>query len=144
MQIICIYEVNFIQCIGMRLTKHRQEIFDLLHDSEHALSAAAIHKALPQINLVTIYRTLDYLTTENLITKINLGEQEAFFEVQHEPHHHAICRECNKVIHFVVDNPDLIKEFDLPDFNIESIEITLHGTCKNLKQDKRTKRQKDK
>lgn len=113
----------------MKMTKHRQEIMDQLEHSEEALSAASIHAALPHINLVTIYRNLEYFTTEKIVKKLNLGEGEAQYEIQHEPHHHAICDECGKVIHFSVSNPDLMSEFSLPDFNITDLEITLHGTC---------------
>lgn len=121
----------------MKMTKHRQEIMDQLEHSEEALSAASIHAALPHINLVTIYRNLEYFTTEKVVKKLNLGEAEAQYEIQHEPHHHAICDECGKVIHFSVENPDLMSEFALPDFNITDLEITLHGTC--VEHSKKTK-----
>lgn len=113
----------------MRITKHRQEIIDLLETNEEALSAAEIHTALPHINLVTIYRNLESFVEAGTITKLNLGGDEARFEIQHEPHHHAICNECNKVIHFSVNDEELIKEFSLPGFAIKNIEVTLRGTC---------------
>jgi Fur family ferric uptake transcriptional regulator len=124
----------------MRLTKNRQEILDILEESEEALSASEIHSSLPNINLVTIYRNLDYFVNTGLVKKLNLTSQESVFEVQHEPHHHAICSICNKVIHFETANKKLMKEFSLPDFTINDLEITLRGTCKehHLEQNKRT------
>lgn len=113
----------------MRITKHRQEILDILDQSEEALSAANIHNALPHINLVTIYRNLEAFVTAGTVTKLNLGDEEARYEIQHEPHHHAICNECNKVIHFAVDNDALMSEFSLPDFSITNLEVTLRGYC---------------
>ncbi len=113
----------------MKLTKHRQEILQALDESEDTLSAAAIHTTLPHINLVTIYRSLEYFVKAGAIKKLHLGEQEAQYELQHEPHHHAICNECNQITHFTVENKELMKEFSLPGFVIEDLEINLRGTC---------------
>jgi Fur family transcriptional regulator, peroxide stress response regulator len=118
----------------MRLTKHRQEILNTLDNSDETMSAGDIHTALPHINLVTIYRNLEYFVKAGEIKKLHLDEQEAQYEIQHEPHHHAICNECNMVIHFTVNDKKLIKEFSLPDFDIKGIEITLRGSCHHLHQ----------
>lgn len=114
----------------MRQTKHRQTILDFLDHTHGALSAAAIHTALPEINLVTIYRNLESFVKSGQVKKLHLGKNEATYERQHEPHHHAICRNCEKVIHFTLDDNNLKKEFSLPGFEIEDIEITLKGQCK--------------
>ena len=113
----------------MRITKHRQEILDILDHQEDALSASDIHTKLPHINLATIYRNLESFVEAGTITKLNLGGEEAQYEIQDEPHHHAICNECNKVIHFTVDDEKLVKEFALPGFLITNLEVTLRGTC---------------
>jgi len=80
----------------MRITKHRQEILDVLDHSENGLSASAIHTSLPHINLATIYRNLESFVETGTVTKLNFGDNEATYEIQHEPHHHAICGKCNK------------------------------------------------
>lgn len=113
----------------MKLTKHREEILAVLEHNEEALSAADIHTALPHINLVTIYRNLELFVNSGTVTKLNLGDQEARYEIQHEPHHHAICDKCGKVIHFTVDDEMLKQEFSLPNFSISNVEVTLRGTC---------------
>ena len=141
MQIICIItdvgiyanhlhkSLLTVYFLDMKLTKHREEILGVLEQSEDALSASAIHATLPHINLVTIYRNLERYVTSGVVTKLNLGDQEAKYEIQHEPHHHAICDKCNKVIHFTVDDEMLKQEFSLPNFSISNVEVTLRGTC---------------
>lgn len=123
----------------MRLTKHRQAILDYLENCPQALSVSQIHAALPEINLVTIYRSLDYFVENKLITKLNLNSDEATYEKQHEPHHHAVCNECNKIIHFTLDDENLKKEFSLPGFNIKDVEITIRGNCKAKHQKTKVK-----
>ncbi|MBY0309987.1 transcriptional repressor [Patescibacteria group bacterium] len=115
----------------MRLTTHRKEILDYLTHSREALSASALHSALPHINLVTIYRALDYLVAESAVKKVHLAGDEAFFEVQHEPHHHAVCTECGKVIHFTTNDAELAKEFSLPGFIISDLEVSISGRCRS-------------
>lgn len=128
----------------MRLTKHRQEILRTLSQSEHALSAAEIHSLLPHINLVTIYRSLDSFVAAAMIKKLHLGEQEAAYEIQHTPHHHAICDDCDRVIHFTVDEEALLSHFSFSDFTISDIDITVRGHCQkhSLPKQQRTKTKK--
>ena len=114
-----------------RLTNHRREILDLLSHHPEALSAAQVHKTIPHINLVTIYRALDYLADNGLVRKLRLDGEEALYEVQHEPHHHALCTECGKVIHFTTNETALQKEFRLPGFTITNLEVTLRGRCRS-------------
>jgi len=113
-----------------RLTNHRREVLELLSNSAEACSAGQIHEHLPHINLVTIYRALDYLAEHGLVHKLRLDGEEALFEVQHEPHHHALCTECGTVIHFTTDNKKLENEFSLPGFTVTDLEVTLRGRCR--------------
>ncbi len=135
MQMICVLVENRYNGATMRLTKHRREILDVLEKSDETMSAADINASLPHINLVTIYRTLEYFVEEKAIKKLHFGEQEAQYEVQDDPHHHAICSVCGKVIHFMVDDSALLQEFSLPDFSITHLEVTLHGTCSEHKRE---------
>ena len=114
----------------MKLTTHRQAVLDYLTSVADTRSAAQVHTALPHINLVTIYRALEYLVANAQIKKVSLGGDEAYFEVQHEPHHHALCTDCGKVIHFTTDDVALKQEFSLPGFVIGELEVTLKGRCK--------------
>lgn len=114
----------------MRLTAHRKEILDHLTHSREALSASTIYKALPQINLVTIYRALEFLTAAGSVKKVHLDGDEAHYEVQHEPHHHAICTKCGKVIHFTTNDTALAAEFQVPGFVVQDLEVTIRGLCR--------------
>ncbi len=116
----------------MKQTKSRQEILAVLTKSQGALSANEIQKQLPHINLATIYRNLETFVTHRQIKKLSFAD-EARYEIQETPHHHAICAQCNEVIHFTLNDKKLIKEFALPDFTIEDIEITIRGKCHKKK-----------
>lgn len=121
----------------MRTTKHRQEILKVLEAAHHALSAADLHTALPHINLVTIYRNLEAFSKDRTIKKLHLNGQEAQYELQSEPHHHAVCNQCDEVIHFTTKDKDLIQEFALPGFTINELDITLRGVCQKHELEKK-------
>ena len=111
-----------------RLTKKRQAILTALKSKQAALSAAEVHTLVPDIDLATIYRNLEYFTNQKLIKKLQLGTQEARFEYQHEPHHHAVCDQCETVIHFTAPDKKIIKLLGLENFDIEELEVTVRGT----------------
>lgn len=113
----------------MRLTKHRTEILAALEAKQCALTAQEIHASLPHINLTTVYRSLEAFVTAGLVKKLHLGEAEASYELEDHSHHHAICDDCGRVIHFTLDEEALLKHFKFTDFTITDLDITVHGTC---------------
>ena len=113
-------------------TRHshkRDQILTALKAEHGALSAAELHNKLPAINLVTIYRNLEYFVSEGVIKKLNLEGKEARFEYQHEPHHHAVCTECQKVIHFTAPDEEIKRLLGIEDFEVDELEVTVRGTC---------------
>lgn len=103
----------------------------MLKKTHGTLSASEIHRQIPEIDLVTIYRNLDLFTKEKLIKRVYLGTEDAQYEYQKEPHHHAVCSDCEKVIHFTVPNEKIKKLLKLDNFTIDEIEVTVRGICQN-------------
>jgi len=122
----------------VKLTKNRQAILDLLINHHGTLSAADIHTSLPDMDLVTIYRTLDLFTREKMIKQFHLQGGEAQYEHQTEPHHHAVCNTCEKVIHFKAPDAKLKQLLGIADFDVDEIEVTVKGSCKQHTQSKVT------
>lgn len=116
--------------MSIKLTEKRKQILRTLKTHKGALSAAALHEKLPDMDLVTIYRNLDIFTREKLIKRISLSTDEALYEYQKEPHHHAVCTDCEKVIHFKAPDSKIIKLLGLEDFDIGELEVTVRGKCR--------------
>jgi Fe2+ or Zn2+ uptake regulation protein len=112
-----------------RLTKKRQAILTALKNQNSALSAQEVHALVPDVDLATIYRNLEHFTKEKVIKKLQLGSQEAQFEYQHEPHHHAVCTECNRVIHFTAPDEKIKKLLGIEEFQVDELEVTVRGIC---------------
>ena len=116
-----------------RLTKKRQAILDVLKNKKAAFSATELHKFLPEVDLATIYRNLDFFTKEKLIKKLQLGTQESRYEYQHEPHHHAVCTECERVIHFTAPDDKIKALLGVEEFQVDELEVTIRGICNHKK-----------
>jgi Fur family ferric uptake transcriptional regulator len=91
-----------------RWTVPREEIFNLLIQSQQHLSAKDLYAMLnpsnPAIGLTTVYRTLDLLDRAGLVRKVNTGDGQVRFEYlrghDSDHHHHLICTGCGKILNY--------------------------------------------
>jgi Fe2+ or Zn2+ uptake regulation protein len=113
-----------------RHSKKRAEILETMQNTHGAITAAELHTKLPHLDLTTIYRNLERFVNEGTVKKLHLTGNEAVFEYQDTPHHHAVCTDCNEVLHFTAKTDALVKALDLPDFDIDEIEVIVRGRHK--------------
>ncbi len=116
-----------------RRSKKRDQILAALQDSKTALSAGSIHSILPKIDKVTIYRNLDLFVSEGTVKALNFGGTETLYEYQQHPHHHAVCTDCDRVIHFTAQDEKIKKLLGLSDFQVTDLELTVKGICNHKK-----------
>lgn len=114
-----------------RYSQKREKILETLKHSHGALSATELHKKLSGMDLTTVYRNLELFVKDGLVKKLHFGNDEAVYEYTEEAHHHAVCTDCDKVIHFSAPDQEIKKLLDLKGFNTDSIEITVRGTCRH-------------
>jgi len=89
---------------GYRLTPQRMMILSAIHASDHHISAEEIYDQVrvkyPQVNISTVYRTLELLKELGLVTETDLGGGKfRYHAVEKGHHHHLICRKCGQVFH---------------------------------------------
>lgn len=119
--------------MNLRLTPKRKRILEVLQAHHGTLSAKDLHAEVPDIDLATIYRNLELFAKEKLIHRVYLGEDEAQYEYQDEPHHHAVCNECHRVIHFTAPDDKIKQLLGIEDFEVDKIEVTVRGICNHKK-----------
>ena len=112
-----------------RHSPKREAILDVLKAEHGALSASEVHGKLPALDLATIYRNLELFVADGEVQKLQLGGKEALFEFSKEAHHHAVCNECHKVIHFTAPDAKIKALLGIADFNVDEIEVTVRGIC---------------
>lgn len=113
-----------------RNSPKRELILQVLKEEHDALSAGQIHKKLPEVDLTTIYRNLELFLATGIVKELHLGSGEALYEYAEKSHHHAICTDCNKVLHFSVPEAEIKKLVKLKDFDLDTVELTVRGKCK--------------
>lgn len=122
---------------GLKHTRHRQEILQLLKKSSQPVSAEQIFSELKDlkisINLSTVYRILEMLSNSEIVTKINIGmDNKNLYEYNCMIHrHYLVCLNCSKI--FTVKNcplNDYEKELEKDtDFNITGHKLIMYGYC---------------
>ena len=96
---------------GVRLTRQRQILLDLIDESGEHLDAETLYKLAkekdPKLNRVTVYRTLKMLKEGGLVDELDLmhqGGDQHFYETRAKQEHaHVICLRCGKVEEFFGD-----------------------------------------
>ena len=99
---------NSLKERGVRLTRQRRILLDLLDRSGRHLNAEALYQMAiqkdPKLNRVTVYRTLKLLKKGGLVDELDLlhvdGDQHYYESRLKQEHAHLICLRCGKVEEF--------------------------------------------
>ena len=88
---------------GYRLTPQRMMILAAVENSEDHISAEEIYSQVvakfPNVNISTVYRTLELLKRLGLVTETDLGGGRVrYHPVDKGHHHHLVCQECGAIV----------------------------------------------
>ncbi len=88
---------------GYRLTPQRIMVISAIEDSDGHISAEEIYAQViakyPQVNISTVYRTLELLKRLGLVTETDFGEGRVrYHPVGKGHHHHLVCQDCGAII----------------------------------------------
>jgi Fur family ferric uptake transcriptional regulator len=125
---------------GYRITPQRELIIQTIAHAGNHMTAedifAEVQTHTQALNLATIYRTLELLIDEGLVTGINLGEGRIVYAtINHGPHIHLVCRGCG---HVIDANPQLLASVKDQLQNEHSFQpdldhISIFGLCANCR-----------
>lgn len=131
--------VTLMRARGFRVTPQRQLILDAIcegkgHTTPEAIYARVRSKA-PAVNRATVYRTLDFLCELRMVVAIRIGDQ-TFYEIAGDkPHHHLICRKCERMIQ--IDHATLESFVETIEqkhgFKIDMDHLGLFGLCEQCR-----------
>lgn len=127
------HDIKEIARLG--LTKQRQAVLRVIRESDKHLTANEVfedaRRILPGISFATVYNSLHYLKSEQLIGEVNFGPEATRYDRTLTQHDHAICSKCGKLADMEMPVPDgLMKEAARRSkFKPQSIEMILRGLC---------------
>lgn len=87
---------------GVRITPQREAVLCAVYAMGGHVTAEAVYETvrqhMPHVGLATVYRNLDFLQEQGVVTATDLGDGCREWELAgSEPHHHAVCRACGAV-----------------------------------------------
>ena len=126
---------------GLKITKHRSSIFNIIKESTMPLTADDIYFILKEkdisISPSSIYKILDTLTACDIVDKYSsIENNKTLYQMNNASHkHNLICKRCKKS--FPLSSCPLLeynKELeDSMDFEITNHVVEIYGYCKNCK-----------
>lgn len=133
----------FPEDTGLKKTKQREEVFQILALAKEPLSAQEIYQRLlthagggSAYAISTVYRILAAFEEKNLVSKSTLpGAENAVYELNRGHRHYALCLGCHKLIpleHCPFEQrmlPDMCNS----DFTVTGHRLELYGYCKDCK-----------
>jgi Fur family ferric uptake transcriptional regulator len=130
---------NSLKLRGIRLTRQRLILLELLDRSGRHLDAESLYKLAkekdPRLNRVTVYRTLKLLKQGGLIDELDLmhfaGEQHYYETRQKQEHAHIVCLRCGKVEEFFGESlQDMRRQVEANlGFRIATARTEMGGFC---------------
>jgi Fur family ferric uptake transcriptional regulator len=125
---------------GYRLTPQRNVIWEVPRDAGRHLTAeevtAEVRTRLPDVNVSTVYRTLELLVGLGLVVETRLEGAACYYEVSPEPtHHHFVCAQCGHVGHFGDELLTPVHEALTVrhGFEVSQIQVTAFGLCRQCR-----------
>lgn len=97
---------------------------------EHLLTAPKIVELLKaagmRYNKTSVYRTLDKLVEQELVCKLNFGDNEISYELQAGHHDHLVCTSCGTI---TACQCEVLPKKEIDGFRIDHHHATYFGTC---------------
>jgi Fur family ferric uptake transcriptional regulator len=125
---------------GYRMTPQRMMILEAIEKSDRHISAEEIHAQVvakyPNVNISTVYRTLELLKKLKMVTETDLGGGRfRYHPADKGHHHHLVCQECGKTIDLEESELNPLKESLLHGHNFiaDLHHLAIMGRCVKCK-----------
>ena len=95
---------NKLSRLGYRLTPQRLMILRCVEEAGSHISAEEIYAQVrlpyPQMNISTVYRTMELVKELGLVTETDFGDGRARYHCMGKGHnhHHLVCEKCGDII----------------------------------------------
>lgn len=107
---------DILQKHGLKITKQRVAITDIIYNSDVRLTASDIYCLLKDsgndFGIATVYRTLSQLVCAGAVTKCEMPDDESVYYSAVKPgHHHClVCTKCRREINIDICPIDEVSE----------------------------------
>jgi Fur family transcriptional regulator, ferric uptake regulator len=108
--------LDHCQCLGMRLSKQRRFVLELLWQAQEHLSAREIYDRLNQqgkdIGHTSVYQNLEALSAQGVIECVERSDGRLYGNIS-DPHSHVNCLDTQQIMDVHVELPaDMIQKIE--------------------------------
>ena len=127
---------------GVKLTPQRLAIFEYLGRHPGHPTAEEVYRDVleryPTLSFATVYNTLELLAEMGEVRKVIVDELRRRYDVNTEPHRHAVCRQCRRIVDVreeEIGGGELLRqalqqvELSARDFTVEAASVEFAGLC---------------
>lgn len=121
---------------GLRMTKQRQVVFEVLTDisCQHPTASEVFASAkmrMPSISLATVYNCLESLTGAGAIRQVHIDREAARYCANLQPHAHFHCTLCGEVFDIGIDQGvEATSVWNLPpNCKVDEMQVSMRGVC---------------
>jgi Fur family transcriptional regulator, ferric uptake regulator len=120
---------------GLRMTPQRERVLDAVRGLGHA-TPEQIFDAVPEVDLATVYRTLELLEEIGMVRHTHLDHGAPAYRPSEDDHVHVVCHECGSVIDAPAALADDIEKRlrDERGFVLDRAHFTVFGRCKQCSE----------
>lgn len=125
---------------GHRFTEQRAAVYSFLSSTTSHPNAdevfQEVRNEVPGISLATVYKSLETLVSCGLAAKLGYSDGSARYDARTDPHHHARCVTCGRVMdvpgHFSDREMDELGS-ELKGFSVTGYRLELTGFCSHCR-----------
>lgn len=118
------------------MTPQRQLILEAIESMRGHISVESVHARVaarfPQVNISTVYRTLELLEKLGYVAHTHFGDGVAYHRAEEGIHQHLVCRRCGSEQELDVEVLTPLGERILRDYGFEAdlAHFAIEGTCR--------------
>ncbi len=116
-----------------RQTKQKQLIYETLTQLNHPTATevyASVRQVQPSVSRATVFRVLGGFVAANKARELRLAGSDVRYDYNVQPHCHARCVRCGRVVDVMASLPAEIEDVRLEDFDVCGYKIEFVGNCK--------------
>ncbi len=115
---------------GLRMTPQRERVMAAVTQLVHA-TPDQVAEAVPEVDLTTVYRTLEVLEQIGLLAHTHLGHGPPYYRLASDDHVHVVCHHCSSVVDAPAGLADELAARLLAErgFVLDRSHFTVFGAC---------------
>lgn len=93
-----------------------------------------LHKRFSSLSLATIYKNINIMLQNSLVTEVKLPGHKSVYELTKESHAHLQCNKCNKVEDITLNMECILSQAkQKSNFTVKTSSLILSGLCENCR-----------